>query len=127
MSRDQDVREASTATGTIRSAVYLEPALHQAVRPKAAATRRTMSEMINDAPSAALGEDEADLAAFAAWEFGTGGAAGSIALRLLARRVVASKHASTLAARPLVASKLAPTWALQPLVASELAPTETRP
>ena len=111
------------AKGTIRSTVYLEPARHQAVRLKAAAARRAMSEMLNDALGAALREDVADLAALAERKGGTGGAAGSAAPRLLARRVVASKHGSTLAARPLVVSKLAPTEVPQPLVASKLAPT----
>jgi len=50
---------------TIRSTLYLEPALHQALRLKAAATRRSMSEIVNDAVRAALREDEEDLAAFA--------------------------------------------------------------
>jgi hypothetical protein len=52
-------------TETIRSTVYLEPELHQALRLKAAATRRTMSQMINDAVRTALREDQVDLAAFA--------------------------------------------------------------
>lgn len=52
------------ATESVRSTVYLEPALHHALRLKAAATRRTMSEMINDALRAALREDDEDLAAF---------------------------------------------------------------
>ncbi len=54
------------STETIRSTVYLEPALHQALRLKAAATRRSMSEIVNEAIRAALSEDEEDLAAFAA-------------------------------------------------------------
>jgi len=53
-------------TETIRSTVYLEPALHQALRLKAAATRRSMSEIVNEAIRTALSEDEEDLAAFAA-------------------------------------------------------------
>ena len=50
---------------TIRSTLYLEPALHQALRLKAASARRSMSEIVNDAIRAVLREDEADLAAFA--------------------------------------------------------------
>lgn len=53
------------STETIRSTVYLEPALHQALRLKAAATRRSMSEIVNEALRAALREDEEDLAAIA--------------------------------------------------------------
>ncbi|CDH47292.1 MAG: CopG family transcriptional regulator [Candidatus Competibacteraceae bacterium] len=54
------------STETIRSTVYLEPALHQALRLKAASTRRSMSEIVNEAIRVALSEDEEDLAAFAA-------------------------------------------------------------
>ena len=54
------------STETIRSTVYLEPALHQALRLKAAATRRSMSEIVNEAIRVTLSEDEEDLAAFAA-------------------------------------------------------------
>ena len=52
-------------TESIRSTVYLEPALHQALRLKAAATRRSMSEIVNEAIRTALSEDEEDLVAFA--------------------------------------------------------------
>lgn len=50
---------------TIRSTLYLEPALHQALRIKAATLRRSMSEIVNDAVREALREDEEDLSAFA--------------------------------------------------------------
>ena len=50
---------------TIRSTLYLEAALHQALRLKAATAHRSMSEIVNDAVRAALQEDEEDLAAFA--------------------------------------------------------------
>ena len=53
-------------TESIRSTIYLEPALHQALRLKAAATRRSMSEIVNEAIRVALSEDEEDLVAFAA-------------------------------------------------------------
>ena len=49
----------------IRSTIYLEPALHQALRLKAATSRRSMSEIVNEALRAVLREDEEDLAAFA--------------------------------------------------------------
>jgi plasmid stability protein len=49
----------------IRSTVYLEPELHQALRLKAASAHRTMSDIVNEAVRAALREDEEDLAAFA--------------------------------------------------------------
>lgn len=49
---------------TTRATVYLENPLHQALRLKAASTRRSMSEIVNDAVRAALREDEEDLAAF---------------------------------------------------------------
>lgn len=52
-------------TETIRATVYIENPLHQALRLKAASTRRSMSEIVNDALRAALREDEEDLAAFA--------------------------------------------------------------
>jgi plasmid stability protein len=50
---------------TVRSTIYLEAALHQALRLKAATTHRSMSEIVNDALRAILREDEEDLAAFA--------------------------------------------------------------
>jgi plasmid stability protein len=46
-----------------RSTIYLEPELHQALRLKAAATDRSLSELVNDAVRAALAEDEEDLRA----------------------------------------------------------------
>lgn len=51
------------STSTIRSTLYLEPALHQALRLKAASVQRSMSEIVNDAVRAALREDEEDLSA----------------------------------------------------------------
>lgn len=47
----------------VRSTVYLDPKLHQALRLKAAHSHRSMSEIINDALREALREDEEDLAA----------------------------------------------------------------
>ncbi len=50
---------------SVRSTLYLEPALHRALRLKAATAGRSMSEIVNDAIRGILREDEADLAAFA--------------------------------------------------------------
>lgn len=47
-----------------RATVYFEPALHQAIRLKAAHTNRTISDIVNDAVRQALREDQEDLAAF---------------------------------------------------------------
>ena len=52
-------------SNTIRSTLYLEAALHQALRLKAASAHRSMSEITNDAIRAALREDDEDLTAFA--------------------------------------------------------------
>jgi hypothetical protein len=53
----------STTSDPVRSTVYLEPDLHQALRLKSAHSRRSMSEIVNDALRQALREDEADLTA----------------------------------------------------------------
>jgi len=47
-----------------RSTVYFEPELHRALRIKSIHTRRSLSELVNDAVRASLREDEEDLAAF---------------------------------------------------------------
>jgi hypothetical protein len=47
-----------------RATVYFEGAVHQALRLKAAATDRSISDMVNEAVRVALGEDAEDLAAF---------------------------------------------------------------
>ena len=47
-----------------RATVYFEPALHRAIRLKAAHTNRTLSDIVNDAVRMALREDQEDLAAF---------------------------------------------------------------
>jgi plasmid stability protein len=57
--------EVAMTTDAIRSTLYLEPGLHQALRLKAATAHRSMSEIVNDAVRAALREDEEDLATFA--------------------------------------------------------------
>jgi plasmid stability protein len=53
------------ANSAVRSTLYLDPALHQALRLKSAATHRSMSEIVNAAVRAALSEDQEDLTAFA--------------------------------------------------------------
>ena len=53
------------SSSTVRSTIYLDAALHQALRLKAATAHRSISEIVNDAVRAALREDEEDLAAFA--------------------------------------------------------------
>jgi len=52
------------ATLSKRSTIYLDPALHKALRMKALETSRSMSALINDAIREALAEDAEDLAAF---------------------------------------------------------------
>ncbi len=47
-----------------RSTIYLDPALHRALRIKAAETDRSISELISDAVKSALAEDADDLQAF---------------------------------------------------------------
>ena len=47
-----------------RATVYFEPALHKAIRLKAAHTNRSVSDIVNDAVRLALREDQEDLAAF---------------------------------------------------------------
>jgi plasmid stability protein len=52
------------ADDAVRATLYLDPALHQALRLKAAITHRSMSEIVNTALRATLREDQEDLAAF---------------------------------------------------------------
>ncbi len=52
------------ATLSKRSTIYLDPALHQALRIKALETSRSMSDLINEAVKEALTEDAEDLSAF---------------------------------------------------------------
>jgi hypothetical protein len=47
-----------------RATVYFEPEIHRALRLRAAAADRTISDMVNDAVKLALAEDAADLEAF---------------------------------------------------------------
>lgn len=48
-----------------RATIYLDPALHQALRLKAAAANRTVSDLVNEAVRQSLREDQEDLATFA--------------------------------------------------------------
>jgi plasmid stability protein len=50
---------------SVRATIYLDPALHQALRLKAAVAHRSISDIVNDAVRASLREDQEDLAAFA--------------------------------------------------------------
>jgi plasmid stability protein len=49
---------------TKRSTVYFEPEVHRALRLKAAATDRSISDLVNEAVRRTLSEDQEDLAAF---------------------------------------------------------------
>ena len=49
---------------TKRSTIYFDPAIHRALRIKAAETDQTISDLVNDAVRLALAEDAEDLAAF---------------------------------------------------------------
>ena len=48
-----------------RATIYLEPEVHRALRLKAAATDRSISDMVNAAVKQALAEDAEDLSASA--------------------------------------------------------------
>ena len=47
-----------------RATVYLDPALHKALRLQAIETSRSVSELVNDAVRSELARDAADLAVF---------------------------------------------------------------
>lgn len=47
-----------------RATIYLDPALHKALRLKAASAGRSVSELVNEAVREALRDDQEDLAAF---------------------------------------------------------------
>ncbi len=51
-------------TPTKRATVYLDPAIHRALRLKAAETDRSLSDLVNEAIKLSLAEDAEDLAAF---------------------------------------------------------------
>jgi len=52
------------STLTKRATVYLDPALHKALRLQSIETSRSVSELINDAVRDELAEDAGDLATF---------------------------------------------------------------
>ena len=54
------------ATVQKRATVYFDPALHRALRVKAAETDRSLSDLVNEAVKLSLLEDAEDLAAFEA-------------------------------------------------------------
>ena len=54
------------STLTKRATVYLDPALHKALRLQSIETSRSVSELINDAVRDELAEDANDLAMFEA-------------------------------------------------------------
>ena len=47
-----------------RATVYFDPALHRALRLKAAETERSLSDLVNEAVRYSLAEDAEDLGAF---------------------------------------------------------------
>lgn len=51
-------------TSQKRATVYFDPALHRALRLKAAETDRSLSDLVNEAVKMSLAEDAEDLAAF---------------------------------------------------------------
>ena len=53
-----------TATAPKRATVYFDPALHRALRIKAAETDTSLSDLVNEAVRAALAEDAEDIEAF---------------------------------------------------------------
>lgn len=52
------------ANNTVRSTIYLDSELHQALRVKAAVAHKSISEIVNESIRESLREDEADLKAF---------------------------------------------------------------
>lgn len=52
------------ATQTKRTTIYLDPDLHKALRLKAVAVSRSVSELVNDAVRGSLAEDAEDITAF---------------------------------------------------------------
>ena len=52
------------STMTKRSTIYFDPALHRALRIKAAETSKSVSDLVNDAVRENLMEDAEDLAVF---------------------------------------------------------------
>ena len=52
------------STLTKRATIYLDPALHKALRLQSIETSRSVSELVNDAVRVELAKDAKDLAAF---------------------------------------------------------------
>jgi len=57
-------KEALMSTLSKRATIYLDPALHKALRIKSIETSKSMSKLINEAVKMALAEDAEDMAAF---------------------------------------------------------------
>ena len=55
-------------TAQKRATVYFDPFLHRALRLKAIATDRSISDLVNEAVKAALAEDASDFESFAVRE-----------------------------------------------------------
>ena len=51
-------------TSLRRATIYFEPEIHRALKLKAAASDRSISDMVNEAVRLALAEDAEDIAAF---------------------------------------------------------------
>lgn len=51
-------------TSPTRATIYIESSLHKALRLKAAATHRSISELVQEAVRSSLREDQEDLEAF---------------------------------------------------------------
>ncbi len=58
-----DLPRRMSTPDTVRTTVYLDPDLHQALRLKSAQSRRSMSDILIEAVRLALREDQEDLAA----------------------------------------------------------------
>jgi len=52
------------ATPSKRATIYLDPAIHKALKLKAIETSRSISDLVNEAIREALAEDAEDLTAF---------------------------------------------------------------
>ncbi len=61
-----DVRTLGCCNSSERATVYLDPALHRALRLKSIETSRSVSDLINDAVWEGMAEDAEDFAAFEA-------------------------------------------------------------
>ena len=52
------------SSNAVRSTIYLDPDLHQALRLKAAVAHKSISEIVNESIRESFREDEVDLKAF---------------------------------------------------------------